>query len=196
LAAPSNGQVSNPRRILEVFDRHLTGPAEITLFGRAALALAFPSAPAQFHNTRDVDAILPFKWLSAEDENMDFWLAQQATNEELSPEGLYVTHLFRESEVIVQPDWASRRVKLPLRFVKLAVYRPAVVDLILTKMSRADEQDLEDIQFLLHQESVPASELSKAFSRARVPDVAEIRALFLAAQSKVLRLAGGHQSMT
>jgi hypothetical protein len=31
--------MNNPLRILQALDRHLTGPAEITLFGRAALAL-------------------------------------------------------------------------------------------------------------------------------------------------------------
>jgi hypothetical protein len=37
----------------------LSGPAEMTLFGRAALARGFPGAPPGFHNTRDVDAIRP-----------------------------------------------------------------------------------------------------------------------------------------
>jgi hypothetical protein len=31
--------MNTPLRILQALDRHLTGPAEITLFGRAALAL-------------------------------------------------------------------------------------------------------------------------------------------------------------
>ncbi len=68
--------------------------------------------------------------------------------------------------------------------------RPATVDLILTKMARADEQDLDDIRFLLQQESLSLHELREAFARARVPDVSEIRDLFLAAQPKVLKLAG------
>src|ERR1017187_5735908 len=38
--APSGcAAMNNPLRILQALDRHLTGPAEITLFGRAALAL-------------------------------------------------------------------------------------------------------------------------------------------------------------
>jgi hypothetical protein len=52
--------MSNPLRILQTLDRHLTREADITLFGRAALALGFQNAPADFHNTRDVDAILSF----------------------------------------------------------------------------------------------------------------------------------------
>jgi hypothetical protein len=182
--------MSNPLRILQAFDRHLTGPADMTLFGRAALALGFPGAPAGFHNTRDVDAILSFKWLASEDENIDFWLAQQSTNAELSKDGLYLTHLFRESEIIIQPDWSARCVRLSLPLAHLAVYRPATVDLVLTKMARGDEQDLEDIQFLFRQEPLSPRELQAAFERARVPDVAEIRQLFIAAQPKMLKLAG------
>lgn len=182
--------MSNPLRILQVFDGHLSSPAELTLVGRAALALGFSSAPPGFHSTRDVDAILSFSWLSAENNQIPFWLAQQATNAELATDGLYLTHLFRESEVIIRPEWHGHRVRTLLPLHKLAVYRPAVVDLILTKMARGDDQDLEDIRFLLSQEPLRPEELQAAFRRARVPDVEEIRQLFLAAQPKVLRLAG------
>jgi hypothetical protein len=75
--------VNNPLLILQTLDRHLTKPAEITIFGRAALALGFPNSPAAFATTNAVDAILPLAWLAAEDENMDFWQAQQKTNAEL-----------------------------------------------------------------------------------------------------------------
>jgi hypothetical protein len=52
--------MSNPLRILQSLDRHLTRPEEMTLFGRAALALGFSAALPGFHTTRDVDAILSF----------------------------------------------------------------------------------------------------------------------------------------
>jgi hypothetical protein len=96
--------MNNPLRILQTLDRHLTAPAELTLFGRAAIALGYAASPAGFAATHDVDAILPLAWLAAEDENLDFWDAQQRTNAELEPEGLYLTHLFRELEVILTPD--------------------------------------------------------------------------------------------
>jgi hypothetical protein len=64
------------------------------------------------------------------------------------------------------------------------------LDFCLTKMARGDAQDLEDIRFLLGQEAIPPRELQAAFARARVPEVEEIRQLFLLAQPKVLRLAG------
>ncbi len=37
--------MSNPIRVLETLDKHLTLPAEITVFGRAALALGYAQAP-------------------------------------------------------------------------------------------------------------------------------------------------------
>jgi hypothetical protein len=181
--------MNNPLRILQTLDRHLAAPAEITLFGRAALALGYPSSPAAFTATHDVDAILPLGWLEAEDQNLGFWEAQQRTNLELEPEGLYLTHLFRELEVILRPDWLSRRVRIPLELTRLLVFRPATLDLILTKMARGDENDLTDIAFLLGSEPMTACQLQEAFQKARVPDVPEIQALFLAAQPRVLALA-------
>jgi len=109
--------MNNPLHILQTLDRHLTAPAEITLFGRAALALGYAGSPATFATT---------------------------------------------------------------------------LDLVLTKMMRGDENDLGDIRFLLQQETVSADQLRATFTRARVPDVPEIRELFQAAQPKVLALAKPH----
>jgi hypothetical protein len=180
--------VNNPLRILQTLDRHLTEPAEINLFGRAAIALGFSSSPASFAATQDVDAILPLAWLASEGENLDFWQAQQRTNAELAPEGLYLTHLFRELEVVLTPDWLSRRVRIPLELKRLAVFRPAILDLILTKMARGDEKDMADIAFLLRLEPLSAPDLRAAFEVARVPEVPELKELFRAAQPKVLAL--------
>jgi hypothetical protein len=181
--------MNNPLRILQTLNSHLKKPTELTLFGRAALALGFENSPPVFATTQDVDAILPLAWLAAEDENLDFWEAQQKTNAELEPDGLYITHLFRELEVILTPDWLSGRAPVPIELGTLALFRPSTVDLILTKMARGDENDLADIRFLLQQEKILPDQLRSAFLRARVPEVAEIRELFRAAQPKVLALA-------
>src|SRR5437667_5882953 len=103
--------------------------------------------------------------------------------------GRHITHLFSEMDIILQPDWQLRRTEIQLQLANLRVFRPAAIDLILTKMARGDEQDLEDIRFLLSQERIFEERLREAFVRARVPDVEEIRELFQAAQSKVLDLA-------
>jgi hypothetical protein len=181
--------MNNPLRILRTLERHLTRPAELTIFGRSALALGFHRSPPVFATTQDVDAILPLAWLAAEDDNLDFWEAQQKTNAELKPEGLYITHLFRELEIILRPDWVASRVPVPFESSRLILFRPSTLDLILTKMARGDENDLNDIRFLLQQEKITPVHLRSAYESARVPDVPEIRALFEAAQPKVLRIA-------
>jgi hypothetical protein len=181
--------MSNPLRIISTLDQHLTLPAEITLFGRSALALGYSQAPDHFHNTQDVDGILPLAWLQPPDAHEDFWQAVQRTNAELEPDGLYLTHLFREVDVILQPDWLDRRLRLDVGLRKLTVFRLATIDLILTKMARADDDDLQDIRFMLRQESLTRNQLETAFARARVPDVQEIQQLFNRARPKVLALA-------
>lgn len=182
--------MSNPLRILSTLDQHLTLPTEITLFGRAALALGYPQSPRHFHNTQDVDGILPLSWLQPVNTHQDFWQAIERTNLELEPEGLYLTHLFGENQVILRPDWYEHRVRIELGLPKLAVFRPATVDLILTKMARADEDDLQDIHFLLRQETLTHDQLEQALAQARLPDVPEIRELFHRAIPKVLGLRG------
>ena len=97
--------------------------------------------------------------------------------------------MFREIDVILQPDWITRRLRLDLGLLKLTVFRPATIDLILTKMARGDDDDLEDIRFLLRQESLTRDQLDAAFARARVPEVPEIRELFYRARPKVLVFA-------
>lgn len=184
--------MNNPLHILQTLDRHLTQLAEITIFGRAALALGFPNSPAAFATTQDVDAILPLSWLEAEDQNQDFWQAQQKTNAELEPSGLYITHLFRELEIILTPDWITHRVRVPLELRRLMVFRPTALDLILTKMARGDENDLADIRFLLQQETISVEQLRAALACARVPDVPEIRELFKITQPKVIALSDIH----
>jgi len=82
--------MSNPLRILKTVDKHLTLPAEITLFGRSALALGYSPVPPHFQNTKDVDGILSLAWLQPPDEREDFWRAVQLTNAELEPDGLYL----------------------------------------------------------------------------------------------------------
>lgn len=159
--------VNNPLRILESLDRHLRAPAEINLFGRSALALGYARSPALFAATEDVDAILPLGWLAEGDQHIGFWEAQQRTNAELESEGLYLTHLFREVDVILRPDWLRWRVQIPLAMRHLQVFRPATLDLILTKMARADANDLADIRFLLEREPVTRFRHAKVSERQK-----------------------------
>jgi hypothetical protein len=182
--------VNNPLLILQTLDRHLDHPVELTLYGRAALTLGFPSHEARHETTQGVDAIIPLAQLDPLRADHQFWDARDATNAELAERGLYMTHLFTEADVFLRPDWLNRRVPLAGSFTHLHLFRPATLDLILTKMMRgADPEDLFDIGFLLRHEPVTDGELRLAFDRARLPDIPELRDAFRAAQPKVLALA-------
>ena len=182
--------VSNPLTILQTLDRHLDHPVELTLYGRAALALGFPSHEPRHETTQDVDAIIPLAQLDRLHADGQFWDARDATNAELAERGLYMTHLFTEADVFLLPDWLQRRLPIPSAFRHLKLFRPATLDLILTKMMRgADPEDLADIEFLLRSEPMTTAELRVAFERVRGPDIQELRDAFRAAQPKVLALA-------
>jgi hypothetical protein len=143
------------------------------------LALGFAEAPVRFQATMDVDVILPARDLKAVEQNEDFWLAQQKTNEELGDSGLYFTHLFEDRQVILTPDWLDHVVTLSgFGFAKLRLFRPSTVDLVLTKMMRVDPEDREDIRFLVDQADCGLGALRAALDRAVVPPVAEIEEAF------------------
>jgi hypothetical protein len=181
--------VNNPLFILQNLDRHLDHPVELTLYGRAALALGFPSHEPRHETTQDVDAIIPLAQLDELRADAQFWDARDATNAELAERGLYMTHLFTEADVFRLPDWVNRRVPIPSPFSHLKLLRPAALDLILTKMMRgADPEDLSDIEFLLKHERLAEPELQAAFERVRVPDIQELHDAFRAAQPKVMAL--------
>jgi hypothetical protein len=183
-ATKAEDVTSNPLRILEVLDRHLSVPVALHVYGRSALALGFPSAPEEFHATMDVDAILPANEVQAFEQNEAFWRAQELTNEELGDSGLYFTHLFEDRQVILTPDWLENRVRIQrLEFQRLELWRPSTADLILTKMMRVDTQDRADIEFLLRQVDVSSDAMRTALKRAVVPDVEELREAFASNRS-------------
>ena len=182
--------MNNPLLILQSLDRHLDHPVELTLYGRAALALGFPAHEPRHETTQDVDAIIPLGQLDELRADGQFWDARDATNAELAERGLYLTHLFTEADVFLLPDWLNRRVPIAGSFAHLKLLRPATIDFVLTKMMRgADPEDLADIEFLLKYEPATGAELRTAFDRARLPDIPELRDAFRAAQPKVLALA-------
>ena len=182
--------VNNPLLILQTLDRHLDHPFDLTLYGRAALALGFSSHEPCHETTQDVDAIIPLAQLDQLHADEQFWDARDATNAELAERGLYITHLFTEADIFLLPDWLNRRLPIPITFTHLKLLRPATLDLILTKMMRgADPEDLSDIKFLLKHEPMTDAKLRAAFERVRLPDIQELHDAFRAAQPKVLALA-------
>lgn len=171
--------MNHPEQILRTLDKHLRQPTKLILYGRAALALGFSETPSHFLTTLDVDAILPEVEMNTIEADDSFWDAIERTNHELDSTGLYITHLFSDSQVILRPNWLEMVIPVPLQDLRfLSLFRPADEDLILTKMMRVDPQDRDDITFLLKRSAASLAAMESCFSVAKIPPVPEIESAF------------------
>lgn len=159
---------SGPALILKTLDKHLTAPGSIRLFGGAALVLGY----GRQRLTEDADLLLDDRECRALIDQCGFSEAVEATNAELNPLGLYVTHIFGPEQEILSPTWREhcRPVSLPA-LTRLSVSVLGPIDLILTKLGRGDEGDLDDIRYLLSAENLDGAEVRRGVSAALVPDV-------------------------
>ncbi|MCW5557514.1 MAG: hypothetical protein KIT22_06765 [Verrucomicrobiae bacterium] len=105
--------MDNASRILLTLDGHLDHPLRLIVYGRAALQLGFTDPPPAVAFSKDVDAIIPLGDFDALNQDFGFWDGQEATNDELRPSGLYITHLFRADQVFLRADWEQHLVPLP-----------------------------------------------------------------------------------
>ena len=174
---------SGPSLILRTLDRHLTAPGEVRLFGGAAFVLGY----GRDRTTDDADLLLDDRECQTLIDIAGFGEAIEATNQELEPRGLYLTHVFGPEQQVLSPEWraACRLIVLP-ELKKLTVSCLGPVDLALTKMGRADDADLADVEFLLTTRQLDPEALKRAIEVAIVPP--EYADLFAAAKPKVLAL--------
>jgi len=182
--------MDNATVILQTLDRHLDHPVRLVLYGRSALQLGFSGAPTDVAQSKDVDCIIPLTDLETFSSDERFWDAQELTNSELSSRGLYITHLFRADQVFLRRDWEQHLVPVTrptLRWLRL--FRPATIDLILTKMMRGDDaQDMADVVFLIQHDRITAVQIESAFAEAVIPDLVELREAFERAKPAVRKL--------
>ena len=93
--------------------------------------------------------------------------------------------------MFLRRDWMAHIVRLtrpPLKHLEL--FRPATLDLILTKMMRGnDEQDMADAQFIIRHDRITEAQLIQAFSQMKPIALAELRAAFIQAKPVVLTQA-------
>lgn len=183
--------MDNASLILQTLDDHLDHAVRLVLYGRAALQLGFSDPPLAVAQSKDVDAIIPLVDLEKLDADHGFWDAQQVTNEKLRPQGLYITHLFRADQVFLRRDWEQQLVPIQqpaLRWLRL--FRPATLDLILTKMMRGDDpQDMEDVRFLIRHDRITLAQIEGALVDAVIPDLLELRDAFERAKPRVREMA-------
>lgn len=168
---------------MRVLDAHLAGPGEIRLMGGAALILGYGMP----RSTEDADLLMETAELEALVEEADLGEALEATNAELAAAGLYISHIWGPEQQILTPEWRNgcRPIALdpPLVRLRLTVLGP--LDLVLSKLCRADDGDLADIRWLVARESLAPEAIRDAMARATVPP--EFRAVYGEAVARVER---------
>ncbi len=178
--------MNNAETILAVLDRHLTTRVELTLYGRAALQLGFPEPLSEYAQSMDVDGVL---WLGQAEELLhggNFWTAVDLTNRELAPQGLYISHFFEESQLILTSSWRQQRVPIQGQWNHLCLLRLGDKDLFLTKLMRYDPIDVADAQFILDRSGMTRKDIRDLISSACLPNIAEIKEQFALCSKRFL----------
>ena len=153
--------------ILQTLDRHLRGPGKIRLLGGAALTVGYGLTRA----TEDVDLLQDDAEVQALIDSADFGVALDAANAELEPRGLYLTHIWGPEQLLLAAGWRARcrLISLPsLARLRLEALGPA--DLVISKLARADDGDLRDMEFLLSTHTT-VTEVELLLQTVQVPDV-------------------------
>jgi hypothetical protein len=169
--------------ILRTLDRHLTGPAHIRLLGGAALILAYGMG----RSTEDADLLQDDAEMETLIEQGGFAEAVEATNAELAPTGLYLTHIWGPEQQILTPSWRvqCRPIRgLALQHLEVSALGP--LDLIVSKLCRADTLDMADIEHVIRHEALTAEQVREALAQAQVPAV--FQELFPSNRQKVEEL--------
>jgi hypothetical protein len=153
--------------ILQTLDRHLRGPGTVRLLGGAALTLGY----GLDRTTEDVDLLQDDAEVRVLIDAADFGEALHATNTELEPRGLYLTHIWGPEQLILAEGWRDRCREVPLAGLKrLRLQTLGPADLAISKLARADAGDLKDIEFLLSGHTTVA-EVQTLLQRLQVPEV-------------------------
>jgi hypothetical protein len=177
---------TNAHRILATLDALLDSKVDLTLYGRAALHLGLPNAPEEVAYSRDVDAVLWMGQAETLAETTNFWEALEMTNDALASDGLYISHLFEESQVILRPEWRQERAPVAGGWIHLEIFRLADPDLLLSKLMRDDPQDLRDALTIASAAPMNLAEIETAIEKAVVPALAEIEEQFAICRRKFL----------
>ena len=166
--------MTNAEKLLSRLDELLENEVDLTLYGRAALLLGFRATPPDFALSLDVDAVLWIGQAEALEQGSNFWEALEQVNLEFEEDGLYMTHLFDEDQVVLRDNWIHERVIVSLPFDHLKLYRLADADLLLSKLMRYDPTDLDDLAFIIRTSGFAPAEVGAILKQARLPDSIEI----------------------
>ena len=157
-------QADNPSLILQTLDARLNHKVELTLIGKSALWLGFDNVPTAYSVTQLVDTVVPAQQSEQMNDDLAFWDALTAANAELEPMGIYLTHIFEEWQIIMRREWLMHRVHIRRpALTHLHLFRPATLDLILSKMMRGDDpQHMEEIRWMIGCENISTHDLESS----------------------------------
>ncbi|MDA8824080.1 hypothetical protein N9N41_06240 [Opitutales bacterium] len=169
---------SNTQRIPSTLDKYLSSEIDLVVYGKSAIHLLF-EGDRRISLTNDVDLIVPEVQVHVFDKRIDFWDALEKTNQDLEKSSLYLTHIFDEKQIILQPNWYSNKVKIQTDELNyLNIFVPSPLDLIITKMMRVDPLDRSDIVFIFENAEIKPQDLRRYCIEAVCPDQAGIRDAF------------------
>lgn len=181
----------NPSHILLELDSRLDHAVELTLIGKSAMWLGYDNPPPDYGVTADVDAVVPSEYSEVMDGDLAFWRSLEEANLAIQEFDLYLSHIFEQKTVFLRPDWASQRVRLdrPVT-LHLVLFRPATLDLILTKMMRGnDPQHMAEIQWMISKDRISRADMLACLEQAVIPDDDPIwQELFQEAKAVVLSM--------
>lgn len=141
----------------------------IYVFGGAAAVIAYGSP----RGTMDIDAYI--EELAVKGRLLE-WAGQGSELEK--KHGLYLHKANIELMLIETPDWKARSVEILRGKLKhLKVMALGKEDLVLSKLSRYNDRDREDIQFLLSKDKVDPHKLIAYYKAARLYYAGDLRTL-------------------
>jgi hypothetical protein len=136
--------------------------------GGAALILAYGLSRA----TEDADLLLDDREFQLLGEQSNFGEALERTNSELEPLGLYLSNIWGPEQQILTPAWREHcRPVTSLTLSRITLSALGPLDIITSKLARADDEDLADIEHLLRVERLVVEDVRAAVASAKVPDI-------------------------
>lgn len=106
--------MTNAERLLLRLDALLDAPVDLTLYGRAALALGYPRPKPEFARSMDVDAVLWLGQAELLERSGNFWEALDRLNTEFEASGLSPEAVARAIGSARVPDSDEIREQLAL----------------------------------------------------------------------------------
>ncbi len=137
----------------------LAGKITLYIFGGAAAVIAYGSRRA----TLDIDAYIEDRAIKSK---LLSWAGQDSELE--NKHGLYLHSANTELMLVESPDWKERSIEiLRGKFKHVQIMALGKEDLILSKLSRYNDRDREDIQFIFGKYKIDPRKLIKYYKSAR-----------------------------